>query len=253
MASRTIGEQSRVARHRGLDVWPIRLLSVLFVVLVWEILRSNVPTSWLHNWPWRLTLLGVAPAAALAGGLLALIAARRQLTLTMEPHIGWASYRDASSVLGDHSAWRVMLGNSGGGRAIVQSVSYRVARTVADVEQQPWVSVDAAREKLVDLGLVEDIDFALRRISQGAGIGLSKEDAVEALALSSKGVRTVAAIDVWMRYQSATRDTYERVMPLIPREGIPTSLAARDLTKEPSAGELVTALLKKLLGVFGAR
>lgn len=221
------GGPVRVERHRGLDVWPVRLLAFLVAVLVWAILRENLPPSWVSRWPWKLTLLGAAPAAALVGGLLALIATRRQLTLTVEPHLGWASSRDASIILGKDTAWRVVVTNSGGGRAIVQQVRYRVAKVGQVVDDQPWVTVDAARAELVALGLVEDQDFALRRIGAGAGMGVGKDYGVEVLALNVKGLECVCAVDVCVRYQSATRDTYERVMPLLPREGVPGSIVAR--------------------------
>lgn len=233
------GGPARVERHRGLDVWPVRLLVFLVAVLVWAIVRENLSPSWVGHWPWRLTLLGAAPAAALAGGLLALIATRRQLTLTVEPHLGWVSSRDASVILGDKSAWRVVVTNSGGGRAIVKQVLYRVAGVGQPVEDEPWVSVDAARSQLVTLGLVEDQDFALRRIGTGAGMGVGKDYGVEALALTAEALDCVCAVDIRIRYQSATRDTYERVMPLLPREGVPGSIVVRAATSQPCSGESV--------------
>lgn len=217
----------RVQRHIGLDVWPVRLLVVLVLVLLWAILRQNLPASWVTRWPWRLVLLDVGTAAALAGGLLALIATRRQLTLTVEPHLGWVSSRDPSVILGNQNAWRVVVHNSGGGRAIVQHVAWRVAEVGAALEDQSWVDVDAARSHLVSLGLVEDRDFSLRRIGAGAGVGVGKDYAVEVLALNRQALERVAAVDICICYQSATRDTYERTMPLLPREGVPGSIVAR--------------------------
>lgn len=229
------GGPVRVKRHRGLDVWPVRLLAVLLAVLLWEVLRQNMPPSWVGHWPWKLTLLGVAPSAALAGGLLALVATRRQLTLTVQPHLGWASFRDASAILGPESAWRVVVTNSGGGRAIIQLVDYRVALVDQKIDDQPWVSVDVARYQLVGSGLVEDQDFALRRIGAGAGIGVGKDYGVEVLALNLKALESVRAVDIRMEYQSATGDTYERLMPLLPREGVPGSIVAR--TADEQANE----------------
>ena len=116
----------------------------------------------------------------------------------------------------------------------MQQVSYRVARVGQSIEDQPWVSVDAARSKLVTLGLVEDHDFALRRIGGGAGMGVGKDYGVEVLALNLKALECVRAVDIRVRYQSATRDTYERVMPLLPREGVPGSIVARSAAGYPT-------------------
>ena len=218
-----------VYRPSALDVWPVRLLVSLLVVLTWAILRENLPASWTGRWPWRLQLLEVAPAAALAGGLLALIATRRQLTLTVEPHLGWSSTRDASVILGQKSAWRVVIDNSGGGRAIVQAVQYRVVPAGKEIETQSWVPVDDARAQLGFMGLVEDEDFALRRLGAGAGIGTGKDDRVEVLALTRKALACIRAVDLYVRYEGATRDTYARVMPLLPREGVPGAMASPDV------------------------
>jgi hypothetical protein len=228
------GRPVLVDRPSALDVWPVRLLVILVIVLAWAILHENLPPSWTSRWPWKLRLLDVAPAAALAGGLLALIATRRQLTLTVEPHLGWSSTRDASVVLGKKSAWRVVVDNSGGGRAIVQAVEYRVVPVGKDLESQPWATVDEARVQLVGLGLVEDEDFVLRRIGAGAGIGTSKDDRVEVLAATSRALGQVSAVDLYIRYEGATRDTYARVMPLLPREGVP-GIAVRTATVETAS------------------
>ena len=227
------GRPVLVDRPSALDVWPVRLLVFLVVVLLWAILRENLPPSWTSRWPWKLQLVDVAPAAALAGGLLALIATRRQLTLTVEPHLGWSSTRDASVVLGKKSAWRVVVDNSGGGRAIIQAVEYRVVPVGKDIEAQPWATVDAARAQLVGLGLVEDEDFVLRRLGAGAGIGTSKDDRIEVLALTLRALEHVSAVDLYIRYEGATRDTYARVMPLLPREGVPGSVPASPATIDP--------------------
>ena len=226
----------RVKRSGGLDVWPVRILGLLLIALVWEILRSNLPADVLARWPWRLSLLGVAPTAALAGGLLALIATRRQLTLSVEPHLGWVSSRDASVILRENSAWRVQVFNSGGGRAIIERVCYRIVPKGLDAKDCDWVSVDAARKSMTSLGLVEDQDFALRRLGAGAGMGVGKDYSVEVLALSHKALEIVTAVDLWIRYQSATRDTYERVMTLLPRDGVPGSAAAPDVQPRAEMG-----------------
>jgi hypothetical protein len=213
-------------RSRSLDLAPRVLLGILVLLLLWQVLRSNLPLPWLEHWPWRLTLVDASTAAGLAGGVAALVATRRQFAATLEPHLGWTSYRNESPILGQASRWRVLLTNSGGGRAIIRSTFYRVVLTGEDLLSSPWTDLEAARARLGSAGLIEDRDFALIRLGVGAGIGVGAGEESEVLALGERALVRVMAVDLHVLYDSAARDTYSRTMTLVPREGIPESLVA---------------------------
>jgi hypothetical protein len=212
--------QRLVYRNRSLDSAPICVLAVLVLILIWEIIRANLPTTWLHDWPWRIDVLGVASAAALTGALAALVAARRQFAQTIEPHLGWSgSDESGSSSLGRNTRWYTELVNSGGGLAVVRNIEYRITPNGSNRSERKWMDVDSARSFLKeDLELEEDTEFALTRISIGAGIGTGKDGVFQILALSDVGYRSVSAIDMHLDFDSAAGDRYTRTMYLIPPE-----------------------------------
>jgi hypothetical protein len=228
-------DQRLIQRSRSLDLVPRVVLGLLILVLLWQVVRGNLPAGWTSHWPWRLTVIDVSAAAALTAGVAALVAGRRQFAATVEPHLGWTSYRNASPILGEDSRWRVLLTNSGGGRAIIKRVFYRVALAGEDSFHSAWTGdVTVVRDRLTDIGLEEDRDFALVRLGIGAGVGVGSAEEVEVLALGEPALPIVAAIDLHILYESSARDIYGRTMTLIPRDGIPQSIA----TQEPAPGPI---------------
>ena len=213
--------QVRTGRSRPLDVLPIWVLFVLILILVWGVVRENVPIKWLQHWPWRLGILSVSAAAALAGTLAALVLARRQFALASGPHLGWDGFTEhEGSSLGERTRWYVELVNSGGGLAMVTCIRYRISPRGQAFNDSGWRDVDSARYSLAhDLGLTEDKDFALTRISVGAGIAAGKDGVFEAMVLSGTAYYRLSAVDVCIDFDSVAGDHYRRLLHLIPRLG----------------------------------
>jgi hypothetical protein len=61
------GRQHILTRPRALTIVPAVLVTVLVIDLLWEVVRANLPASYLLNWPWRLQLLSVEPAPGQGG------------------------------------------------------------------------------------------------------------------------------------------------------------------------------------------
>ncbi|MFJ4781166.1 hypothetical protein [Streptomyces sp. NPDC088762] len=132
--------QRRIRRNRWLFTAPLVLLCVLGAVLVWEIVRGNMPEASRSAWPWRLQLMSAEPLASLLAVSAGAVLARAQYARTVRPALGWRSEFVAGQLPGTAKAWSVGVLNGGQHNVVVDHVDYRVvlaADPAADPADEP--------------------------------------------------------------------------------------------------------------------
>jgi hypothetical protein len=166
--------QQLVQRNWRFSLVPAVVLVILLLVLGWELLRQNMNT---YEWPWTIALLGVAPAATLAGVFAGLLIAREQFARSMRPSLSWSCQFRRSDNLED-SAWIVHLLNFGPGPANIESIKYSLTITTdsGDIQKND-VSRREAVKLLKEVGLQEGRDYNLELITPGASLPVVKQRA----------------------------------------------------------------------------
>jgi hypothetical protein len=211
------GRQRIARRNAAFVLLPTCILVLLSCDLIWEVARSNVSESTRSHWPWRLSLLGVAPAAGLAGVLGGLLLARGQFARSVRPALGWtANNTSQSSMIGDRSRWTVYLFNGGAGLATVSRIRYSVVlgASIDCIPDKAWLDFRSTMKTLRAASLSEGEDFAIFNLGEGAALPAVKgpSDGVELAALGERCLSRLRAFDIWIQVTDTVGDTHERVL-----------------------------------------
>lgn len=238
------GQQRIVGRSVAFFVVPTLLLVALLLVLAWEVLRANVapqsssaapvpaptpsatPAQSGPTWPWRLTLLGVAPAATLCGAIGALLFARGQYARTTRPRLGWVGSRDADNkLIPAKAAWLVTMYNGGSGHAVLQRLDFGVARrpdrdaagSAAPPSGGDWLGRQEATELLASLSLKPDVDFAIQGLDEGTPLPAVKgsADGIEIAAFGQRALEALTGFAMRVRFSDSVGDTFERTIEVL--------------------------------------
>ncbi len=208
------GVQRRIRRSPLLFTVPIVLLALFILMLVWEVIRSNVTAEAQTEWPWRLHLLdmdALGSLLAVAGGA---VLARAQYACTVRPYLGWRGSWQKGHLKEDTSAWRVGVFNGGQHLAVIGTWDCRLVLAGQDDSAEArWVDLDEAVSDLAAAGLVVAQDFQIIRF--GAGFPLVGGGGHETLlvgAFSRRFVRKVDALYLRFRVADVVGDTHERVL-----------------------------------------
>ncbi|GAA4083209.1 hypothetical protein GCM10022233_75960 [Streptomyces shaanxiensis] len=209
----------RVIRRSGLFS---RLLFVLWclalLLLIYSLVRQNLPGGATRSWPWRLQLLDLqsAVAAVLATGGASL--AREQYARTVKPLIGY--FGRVTTEHGPHGqlAWVCHLFNGGQESAVMTDVSYWITYTDAGrdsgaADSSAWLTHSAAVASIEKSGLVNRVDFALT--ASGAGHPLSAQTPRYMGWFTEKAMREVDNVFVRVRVLDRVGDAHERVINLL--------------------------------------
>jgi hypothetical protein len=202
--------QRRVRRSPLLFVAPLVLLILLTLVLLWEIVRSNVTGDLAREWPWRLRLMDMNPLGSLLAVALAAVFGRAQYGRTVRPALGWSSGWTVGDLGPDEPGWRVEIVNGGSQPAVVEQVDYCfVPRGGRPTE---WTAHAGLLEALAERGFVQGKDYYL--LLTGAGFPLGNGG----MRGGTYGLRFVGGIDqlrMRLRVADAVGDSHERVMDLM--------------------------------------
>jgi len=199
-------EQRRVGRNLVLFTIPLILVSVLSVVLIWEIVRINLGDTTKTHWPWRLTLLDLQSVSNMLALTAGLAFARAQYARAVRPLIGWSgnacdnTYRMA----GTH-VWLVNIHNGGTHNATVERVDYRVEPKRA--ESSGWLDHDTTVMRLEGLDLLIGKDFDLNTFGYGGLLG-----SVYVGRFSARAVEVLDDLCMRVRVVDAVGDHHERVI-----------------------------------------
>ncbi|MFG2879981.1 hypothetical protein ACGFYU_34050 [Streptomyces sp. NPDC048337] len=209
--------QRRIRRNRWLFTAPLVLLCVLGAVLVWEIVRGNVPEASRTQWPWRLELMSAEPLASLLAVSAGAVLARAQYARTVRPALGWRSEYVAGQLPGTSKAWSVGVLNGGQHNVVVDHVDYRLV-LAGDPPDEPgheprWTGLAGIGERLAGAGLRATVDFRL--VGMGAGYPLVATGTYETVAVGVFSKRFIDEVrSFYMRIQvvDSVGDTHERII-----------------------------------------
>lgn len=208
------GRQRLVRRNWRFSLLPALILSVLLVVLGWEILRQNMgPTEW----PWSITILGIAPAATLCGVFASLILAREQFARSMRPNLLWSTDLRESEVL-KQPAWTIHLMNVGPAVAHVDTVEYTVAVVGAKgVVARKAVSQGEVIKALDQCGLQPGRDYHLELITPGAPLSVVKQlsEGIEFAAFTEAAVARLRRLNVSITVVDTMGDRHLKSLPFL--------------------------------------
>ncbi|MET7303985.1 hypothetical protein [Embleya sp. NPDC005575] len=208
---------------------PAVVLVCVVVDLVWEVVKANLDRGVREEWPWRFTVLDTSACAAIVALLGGIVVTRIQLSHTLRPVLSWSAFSGGSHRVVD-SCRTVTLRNAGGGRAIVRSVSYRVAAAESYAGRvaapSDWVHVNVAIGFFEALGLERDRDFFVLHLGAGAAIPMLStwRDGMEILALNPAAFERLSVVDIRIVVTDVLGDVHQRNLQCIrPR---PTRSAA---------------------------
>jgi len=200
--------QRLVQRNWRFSIIPRLALALLFLVLVWEVLRQNMCPN---VWPWSIAILGVAPAATLTGIFASLLIAREQFARSMRPNLTWSCRFDSEG-----SAWLLYLNNFGPGPATIEQITYSVTIMVGTEEKKANdVSHRQVVEVLRELGLEEGRDYNLELITSGAALPVVKqrEEGFEFAAFKPQALDRITRLTFRVRVIDVMGDHHEKSMP----------------------------------------
>jgi len=215
--------QRVIRRKRIFVAVPLTFAALVFLMVLWEILRQNIPAETLKHWPWRLELLNLEAGATVLTVLVVVVFTRTQYAEAVRPAIGWTLVPVRGGV--DHSLAMhhikdtkglviVNLFNGGGGGAVLVSIDYRVAlATQADIPG--WLSHPELHAALDRYGLLRGKDYYFDYLRGGLPLlpGESLFDRGLILALMERSaIRRLRILDIRLRFRDQVGDIHERVL-----------------------------------------
>ncbi|MGK5684769.1 hypothetical protein [Actinoplanes sp. URMC 104] len=168
-------DQRVTHRRRAFFLVPVIATSVAGGLLLWEVVRQNLPADVVAHWPWKLEVFDLESGATIVTVLAILLYTRAQYAETVRPVIGSAlqlasPFEQGSDVDGQEPVLKLSIFNGGGGVAVVQSCTYRIARN-EDAVPSPWLPYDRMQQYMTSVGLVSHEDYTIW--FHGAGYPLS--------------------------------------------------------------------------------
>jgi hypothetical protein len=203
----------KIIRRNKVFVWlPTAILGILGLNLTWDLIKINLDSEVIRQWPWRLNLLDVPTSATLVGIIAGLLLARAQFSKSMSPAIGWWGYEVKKSTHIPDAAWSVYLHNYGPGNCRVTKVQYSYSLT--DHPDSGWKTWDEVLEELASVGIRRSRDYHLRGIGVGAifPVDSSSRDETELAAFTKDCLTKLSTMDVALEVEDALGDIYGRTI-----------------------------------------
>ncbi len=208
--------QYRIRRNYLLFILPIVLFMLCLLLLVWAVIRQNLPSSLISRWPWKIQLLDIqsaTTAATITGGL---ILARAQYASTVRPMISWAGNHVDVAGYAEKAVWLVTVANGCATPAYYRAESYQVLlKTHGDPEPAddapPWITRDDAINLLRSKGLRLKVDYDLNYLGPAYPLSAASPDCNLAI-FTARAIETVSDILVRVRAQDLAGDVHERVI-----------------------------------------
>ncbi len=211
----------RIRQSRLFVLLPALILGLLLADLIWEVVRANVHMAKSVGWPWRLSILGVATAATMAGVLAGLILTRQQFARSVRPALGWVGRETQSSLLLKGPAcWSVVLFNGGAGHCVLLGIRYQVhpkssiSSEASGPATESWVDFDGAKQRLEALDLCWEVNVALELLGPGAPLPSvqSVGDGDEVAAFDREAVKVLEDVLMKVQVSDASGDDWERTI-----------------------------------------
>lgn len=236
--------QRRIRRNRWLFTAPLVLLCVLAAVLVWEVVRGNIPEASRSHWPWRLQLMSAEPLASLLAVAAGAVLARAQYARTVRPALGWRSEFMPGLLPGPAKSWNVGILNGGQHNVVLEQVDYHLVMA-ADPAVEPdgddvrWTGLAEVGERLAGEGLRAAVDFRIS--SFGAGYPLVATGTYETVGVgvfSKRFIDEVRAFYMRIRVVDSVGDTHERIIECLEgaREAVTAPVEEQPMVTTASPG-----------------
>jgi len=208
--------QYRIHRNHLLFILPIVLFILCMLLLLWAVIRQNLPVSLISRWPWKIELLDIqsaTTAATITGGL---ILARAQYANTVKPMIGWAGNHVDVAGYAEKAIWLVTVANGCATPAYFQAEAYRVllkdrGNSGPDDDAPPWITRDDAIILLRAVGLRLKVDYDLNYLGPAFPLSITSQDCTLAI-FTSKAMGAIDDVLVRVRAQDLVGDVHERVI-----------------------------------------
>ncbi|MEU2394295.1 hypothetical protein [Streptomyces sp. NPDC007369] len=209
--------QRRIRRSPMLFTAPLVLLCVLVAILLWEVVRANLPEATRAHWPWRLQLMSEEPLASLLAVTAGAVLARAQYARTVRPMLGWRSAYTAGELPGGEQAWSTGVFNGGQHTAALQSVDYRLVMEGDPVDgpvpEGAWTGLRALGEQLGAAGLRPAVDYGLATFGPGFPlVATGTYETIRTGVFSKRFVDEVRALHMRIRVTDSVGDTHERII-----------------------------------------
>jgi hypothetical protein len=245
--------QRVVARKKVYILAPAAGAAFALTLLVWEIVRRNLPADALRHWPWRLELLDLQSASTILTVLLIVLFTRMQYAETVRPVLGWTlvpPHRDGLPVPGSRDQLMMVNAfNGGNGGTVIESVRYRMA-LLGQPQPTPWLAHDAFYAALETAGLVRNQDFHFSYLRSGLPLlpGESALDKGVMVALFTRAALVrFRILDIRVRFRDQLGDLHERILPV---RAVYTEELGETLSTDRSRGGPRPSLLATLADLF---
>jgi hypothetical protein len=210
--------QTRVHRNTFYYVIPIVLFGISSLLLLWSIIRLNIPDSVRTEWPWKVQLLDIqsaTTATTIAGGL---VFARAQYATAVRPMISWMSSVIEAKEFSSEFVWLVRVVNGSTSPASFHYPEYRVILNQkygdrTDQADPIWISYDEATALLNANGLRYGVDYSMPFTGQG-GTPLSVSSQYHLILgiFTQKALRIVDDVLVRVKATDQAGDTHQRII-----------------------------------------
>ena len=153
-----------------------------------------------------------------------MLVSRSQLARTMRPSLSWRTDNSKSNQI-KRSVRTVRIYNSGGGRALIVQVKYRISTHGSqNANESSWISWEEAIYQIKQQGLRYHKDFYVLMLGAGAALRGSDHTGVELAAFTKKAYSKLLRVEALIQFDDVVGDTYERAVRLLsPNDEFPRS------------------------------
>ncbi|WP_392668747.1 hypothetical protein [Streptomyces sp. LN785] len=209
----------RVVRRNGLfSRLVLVLVGACLLLLIYSVLRENLPDRLTSVWPWKLKLLDIQSATTATIGTVGASLARAQYARAVRPALGHFGRTMSDLAPEGRLAWGCHLMNGAQDIAVLEEIAYQVrftepARTDGAQDSTEWRSGREAVMAIESRELRHREDFELEFI--GPGRPIPAQGLMFLGWFTEKAMREVESVMVRVRVVDRVGDTHERCINLL--------------------------------------
>jgi hypothetical protein len=210
-----------VKRSRLFFTFPVVIIGIVSVNLVWEIIRTNLGSHAQTSWPLRFTIIDASTTATVLAVFISLLMGRLQWARALRPIAGVDIDDEDRRFLPSSDKWRIWVWNVGPGAAMIESITY-YARFADQPEGDGvinWVPVSLLNDQLQSHALKDGKDYFVRWYGQGAAFPVVQQSSqgMQVAWFTVGALAKLRILDIRIRYVDSLGDLHERVIPLMHR------------------------------------
>lgn len=171
-----------------------------------------------QKWPWRVHVLQAEATAQIIAIFSAYLLLRFQFSKTLAPILGYSDKPSRGRFAAAGAMGREVAVRNGGGVVVVDSVLYCVDSKLNPTEGRLWEDESSLRRHLDGKGLVDQRDFHIESIGQGAPLSIASNAPTGELLLAEfgdKAVREIQGFDIRLRVRDGLGDVHERIFRVL--------------------------------------